>query len=465
MLEPSGGGGVRGGPRAALVLATVGFFGGFAGVSVFGPLVPKFVQAMHLSPLEGGLLAAIANLTGSLLRIPFGAWVDAIGGKRPFLILLALALTGILGTAALVDVAYPARLGGLYPVLLLLGLLSGAGIATFSVGIGQVSYWFPRSQQGGPLGIYAGIGNLGPGLFAGILPVLVIRWGMVPAYLAWAGFLAIILLIYALWQHDAPSFQLAARGERVTAARVAAYGQELLPVGSAREGLERAARRPATWALVTLYFTSFGGFLALTAWLPSFWHAAYHLPLETAGLYTLVYSVLTSLVRVPGGVLADRLSIRYALTVNLLVIGVGATVVMLAGSAGIALGGTVVLAVGMGLQNAIVFKLAPRYVPDAMGGAAGWVGGLGALGGFLIPPLMGYLAGSRGGGHPYQMSFAVFLVLVLLNLGVVVWLGRLAPPAPGEEAGTGRRAAGGEWAPGGSGGPAPAGKGTDYGRY
>ena len=42
-------------------------------------------------------------------------------------------------------------------------MLCGCGIATFSVGTAQVSYWFPRGQQGSALGTYAGIGNLAPG--------------------------------------------------------------------------------------------------------------------------------------------------------------------------------------------------------------------------------------------------------------------------------------------------------------
>ncbi len=40
---------------------------------------------MDLTPTMLGLLIAIPSLSGSLLRIPFGAWVDSTGGKTPFL--------------------------------------------------------------------------------------------------------------------------------------------------------------------------------------------------------------------------------------------------------------------------------------------------------------------------------------------------------------------------------------------
>ncbi|MHB8416321.1 MAG: hypothetical protein ACYDB1_13275 [Acidiferrobacteraceae bacterium] len=49
---------IRGTKDRALWLATLGFFGGFAGVAIFGPLVPRFSAVMHLTPLQGGILAA-----------------------------------------------------------------------------------------------------------------------------------------------------------------------------------------------------------------------------------------------------------------------------------------------------------------------------------------------------------------------------------------------------------------------
>jgi NNP family nitrate/nitrite transporter-like MFS transporter len=180
---------------------------------------------------------------------------------------------------------------------------------------------------------------------------------------------------------------------------------------------------PETWALVLLYFLSFGGFLALTSWLPSLWHVAYKEALTTGGILTLTFSLLASLVRVPGGLLADRVSVRFALMGNLTVMLVGAFVMALAPSVTFAVVGEVILAIGIGLQNAVVFKLVPRYVPQAVGGASGWVGGLGAFGGFALPPLMGYIAGATG---TYPLGLMAIVAVILLDMVVVGWLGRLA---------------------------------------
>ena len=56
-------------------------------------------------------------------------------------------------------------------------------------------------------------------------------------------------------------------------------------------------------------------------------------------------------------------------------------------------------------------------MPQAIGGAAGWVGGLGAFGGFAIPPAMAF--GVRDlGDRGYAIGFVVFIFLALVSLAV-----------------------------------------------
>jgi NNP family nitrate/nitrite transporter-like MFS transporter len=416
---------IRGSRSQALWLATLGFFGGFAGVSIFGPMVPKFTDLLNLNPFEAGMLAAIPSLTGALFRIPFGAAVDRVGGKRPFLALLVLANVGVAGLLLLLASAYPDRMPGTYPLLLVLGALIGCGIATFSVGIAQVSYWFPKRDQGAALGAYAGLGNTSPGVSTMILPIAVGSIGMLGAYAVWFAVLLAVTIVYGLAVRDAPWFQLRSRGASAGAARLVELGgSELTPRGSALAGLRHAAGIPATWALVFFYFLSFGGFLAYTSWLPTFWHAMYASTLRDAGLLAATFSLVSAMVRVAGGLLSDRISIRHALSLNFALMLVGTVVLGLSGAFWISLAATIAVGLGMGLQNAIVFKLLPSYVPDAVGGASGWIGGLGALGGFVIPPIMGIGAGLLGGPDAYARGFLPFAALIALAFPVVWWLGR-----------------------------------------
>ncbi len=83
----------------------------------------------------------------------------------------------------------------------------------------------------------------------------------------------------------------------------------------------------------------------------------------------------------------------------------------------LSIAGAVLMAVGMGVGNAAVFKLVPQEVPEAVGGAAGWVGGLGAFGGFAIPPVMGMMVDLQG-TPGYATGFVTFVVLGLASLAV-----------------------------------------------
>jgi NNP family nitrate/nitrite transporter-like MFS transporter len=438
MMKP-----VQGTPGQGLFGATLGFFAGFAAVALFGPTASRFQEVMGLSPMAVGFLVAMPALSGSLLRIPFSAWVDTTGGRKPFLVLLGLSLAGMVGLSLVVGLLYPDRLTpSLYPLLLALALLCGCGIATFSVGVSQTSYWFPQSRQGRALAVFGGIGNLAPGLFSFLLPLALAGLGLAGSYLAWLAFLALGLVLYAAFGRNAWYFQYLQRGAAPEAARQKAgeHGQELFPRGGLTESLKISARTWKTWALVAIYFSTFGGFIALTAWLPTYWTKFFGVSAVTAGLLTALYSILTSLIRIGGGILSDKLREGGENTaiLALFIMLVGGLVMATTERFELALPGVVLLAFGMGICNAAVFKLVPQVVPQAVGGAVGWVGGLGAFGGFAIPPVMAFAV--RDLGKPgYAVGFIVFVFLALLSLSMA-WVlkylretGQAAlPPAPAE---------------------------------
>lgn len=416
---------LKGNPQRGLFGATLGFFAGFAAVSLFGPTAARFTDLMGLTPVMVGFLVAVPSLSGSLLRIPFGAWVDTTGGRKPFLILLWIAVAGMLGLTGVVYYLYPEKLSGsLYPLLLFLGILSGCGIATFSVGVGQVSYWFPQQKQGSALGTYAGVGNLAPGIFSFLLPVVLSSsWGLSGAYIAWLLFLVTGTLLYHFMGLNAYFFQLRQRGLSAEEARqeARAQGQEIFPKGNARQSLVNAARVWKTWLLVIIYFTTFGGFLAMTSWFPIYWRSFFDVGAVTAGTLTALYSLTASAIRVLGGSISDRIGGERTAILSLLATLTGAVILSVSHSFSLSIAGEFIMAIGMGVCNAAVFKLMPQYVPQAVGGASGWVGGLGAFGGFAIPPILGVfvrIAGSDG----YATGFITYILLSLISLGMAIAL-------------------------------------------
>lgn len=413
---------LKGNPNRGLTGATLGFFIGFAAVSLYGPTSAVFKEAfVNLNPVLLALLIAAPNLSGSLLRIPFSAWVDTTGGRKPLIVLLLLSIIGM-GGLYVVLAFFSNNLNQYYYLLFALGLLSGCGIATFSVGVSQASYWFPKSKQGVALGIYGGVGNLAPGIFALLIPNLALPLlGLPGSYLAWLIFLIVGTVIYIKIGQNAWYFQLVDKGINKDEAKEIAskeYGQELFPKGKASETLLISAKSWKTWALVFIYFTTFGGFLALTGWFPNYWMTYFGLNMKIAGLLTALYSILTSLTRIYGGKVADKNGGEITTIVSLGIALIGAICMTFASTMTLAIIGIILLAIGMGVANAAVFKIVPNAVPEAMGGASGWIGGLGALGGFLIPPVMASFL-NRSGFAGYSQGFSVFIVLIIVAIGVI----------------------------------------------
>jgi NNP family nitrate/nitrite transporter-like MFS transporter len=390
---------------------------------------------MAMGPLQVGLLAACPALTGSLLRIPFGVAVDRMGGKRPTLVLLSLTSAGIAGVAATVTL-FPQPSPAQWPLFLAFGSLCGCGIAIFSVGIPTISYWYPQHKQGSILALYGGLGNLAPGIFAIALPVMVLSVGLTYAYFLWLAFLLAILVLLRRFMEDAPYFQYRHLGlptDRKTL--LSDCGEELVPTGTGTDSIRKAVHDRRAWALTFFYFVSFGGFVALTVWFPTYWTGHFHTSLVAAGSLTALYSLSTSLLRVLGGLCSDRFGGERTAVTAYVVVAAGSILLAGAGdSMGLALAGMMTLALGMGFANAGVFKLVPKYVPDAVGGAAGLVGGLGALGGFVIPLLLGFFVRANGRAG-YPAGFALFLglsVACLVLFGALrKWSREQRNPTPG----------------------------------
>ncbi|WP_339061960.1 MFS transporter [Tepidibacillus marianensis] len=416
---------LKGNPNKGLIMATFGFFVGFAAVSLYGPVATNFNKVMHMPGLMLGFLVAAPNLTGSLLRIPFGAWVDKGGGKKPFLILFLLSIIGMAGLTTMLYLYYPDRLTlNMYPLIFFFGLLSGSGIATFSVGVSQASYWFPQKKQGFALGAYGGLGNTAPGTFGILLPFALLGLGLTGSYATWFVFLVIGTAIYATFAQDAYYFQLLKQGVSTDESKKVAkeLGQELFPSGTVIQALKISAKVPGTWGLVALYFTSFGGFLALTTWFPTYWIQYYGLGVRQAGLLmALGFSILASFIRVYGGHLSDKFGGERTAIVSFIIVLFGSIILILSKSLGVSLLGEIVMGAGMGVANAAVFKLVPKYVPNAPGGASGWVGGLGAFGGFAVPPILGIFIDSFGKAG-YAKGFLVYTILAAFSIIISVVL-------------------------------------------
>ena len=413
--------GLTGTPKLGLWTSTLGLFAGLTTIVLYGVAGPEFKESLELSGAMLGVLLSSPHLSKAFLRIPFGAWVDEVGGKKPFLILLGCSITGLAGITGILFLYYPENFdASLFTLLLFFGLLGGAGGATFSVGIPKTSYWFPKHRQGYALGIYAGAGNIGPGVFNYIIPLLIGILGLAGAYLGWLLFLIIATGVYAYFAADSYYFQLVQNDVEHSKAKEISkkLDQEVFPSGGTWESLKRSAANYKTWILVFLYTISFGGgFTALTAWFPTYWSLFHEMNLVNAGMIAAIFTIYGSLIRIPGGKLSDRFGGESVAIISFATMALGALVLTSTTTFYPAFIGMMVLGTGMGVANAAVFELVPKYIPDAVGGASGWIGGIGGAGTLVIIPLLGAFVDIYG-NIGYARGFIVFVVLSTVCAGI-----------------------------------------------
>lgn len=369
-----------------LAVATVAFALCFSVWGLVPPLAPFFRERYDLTTTQVGILVATPVLLGAILRIPAGLLTDRLGGRVVFPALLLLLVPSVVLVA--LSESFATLLGAV--------LLLGASGASFAIGIPFVSQWFSRERQGFALGVY-GAGNIGTALAAIVAPRLTASFGWTWAFWVWIPLLVAMAALVYVTTAEAPTF--------------------LPRTGSMGTRLRVMVDRPVSWVLVLFYFVTFGGFVAMGAFLPSLLVAEYGLTVADAGMRTAGFVVMATVARPLGGWLADRLGGTRVLDVVFLSETVFAVLIAFGpGMVGITIG-FLGSALVLGIGNGAVFKLVAEYFPKETGTVAGLVGAAGGLGGFFPPILLGFVRDATGSyaiGFMLLSEFALACLIVSL---------------------------------------------------
>jgi NNP family nitrate/nitrite transporter-like MFS transporter len=183
-------------------------------------------------------------------------------------------------------------------------------------------------------------------------------------------------------------------------------------------------REPIAWVLSLFYFLTFGGFVALGIYLPTFLKDIFGLTPTDAGARVAGFVILATMMRPVGGWLADK----YGGAPVLLMVFAAIAILSL----GLTSPGIFVFTVGalgtaaaLGLGNGAVFKLVPEYFPKETGTVTGLVGAFGGLGGFFPPLVLGFIR-SRTGSYALGFVFLSAFAVMCLAVNYFVFLRRLA---------------------------------------
>lgn len=287
----SAGSDVPAGAHRILFMNTLAFTVCFAAWMLNGVLVTFLVdnQVFTWGPVQVGWLLGIPVVTGALFRLPLGILTDRLGGRWVFASLLLVCAVPL----------YLLSYADSFLTFMLLSFAFGLAGASFAVGIGFTSVWYPKRWQGTALGIF-GVGNTGAALTTLFAPSIlnlltdhgrqIDRWRDLPKLYA------VMLVATGI------AFLLLTRNRKPEqSARTLA--QVLAPL--------RAVR---VWRFGLYYFLVFGCFVGLSQWLVPYFLNVYSMDLVTAGLFAGAFSVAAGLIRALGGWMADRWGPRRVMT-------------------------------------------------------------------------------------------------------------------------------------------------------
>lgn len=347
----------------------------------------SLVTALQLTEAEIAWLVSLPLLGGAVLRMVAGWSADWLGARHTAVVILVVEmfvlLWGWVGVSG-------------YGAALLFSLGLGVAGASFAVALPIASRAYARPAQGLVLGIAAS-GNVGTVLILFLAP----RWAATLDWHQVCGIMAAVVAAILL------GFELLV--------------PRTIPASEARVGVwwlnvaELIQRRSAYW-LCFLYAITFGGFVGLCSVMPLLLHDVYGVEAIQAGSVAALCGLLGSVIRPVGGYVADRhggLRVLYYVIPAI----AGAVVAVVSPSSTMSVAMMVLATAAMGFGNGVVFQLVAEWFPRDIGLASGVVGAAGAVGGFVLPILIGTMKGLSGS---YELGFWLFAGLAVCAWGTVM---------------------------------------------
>ena len=351
-----------------------------------GAMGPFLTQSFHLTPAQTGFMVSIPTLAGALMRFPLGVLAQYIGRKNAALLEMSLIIVAMLYGWLFVET---------YGDVMIMGILLGIAGASFGVALSLAAGWFPAENKGLAMGI-AGAGNAGTVVALLVAPRVAQAYGWHAVYAGAAAVMIIPLLVMVFMAKEPPDNEHQ----------------------SLREHLSCLVQADG-WSFNLIYVITFGGFIGLSTFLPSFFYAEFGVTKVQAASLTMLAAIVGSGIRAVGGYAADRLGGIAALCVVLIaVIGT-----FLALSTTPSLVVTTLLFMlcfaALGAGNGALFQLVPLRWPLSTAVASSMIGEIGALGGAILPNAMG-LSKQYTGGFATGFLFYAALSAVVLG-GLFIW--------------------------------------------
>ena len=371
-------------------------------------------------------LVALPGLVGALLRFPYTFAVTTFGGRNWTIFSASVLLIPTIALAYFVT-----KPDTPYWMMACVATLAGFGGGNFASSMANISFFYPDRMKGWALGLNAAGGNIGVSTVQLLTPILlgvgvVNLYQLTPSaggiYLSNAGLMWILPLIVAVC--GAIFFM-----NNLTNAK-SSFKDQLAITG-----------RKHTWIMSFLYIGTFGSFIGYSAAFPLLIKTQF--PAITVGI-AFLGPLVGSLSRPFGGLLADKVGGAIVTFWNFLAMGAATIGVLyflnLKDFTGF-LTMFLILFVTAGIGNGSTYRMIPSIFREenlqkAKGAgesgrvlalkvasiesaaAIGFIGAVGACGGYLIPRSFGASIAATGSPH---LAFEGFLAFYAACVAITWW--------------------------------------------
>jgi len=412
--------------RRNLIWSIVAEHIGFSVWLIWSIVATKLPQAgFHYTTDQLFQLVALPGLIGSLMRFPYTFAVTTFGGRN-WTIFSAVVLF-IPTTALAYFVSHPETP---FWLMLLVSATAGLGGGNFASSMANISFFYPDRMKGWALGLNAAGGNIGVSSVQLLTPILM-GFGLINLYQATpvagvylqnAGLMWLLPLAIAVF--GAIFFMNNLATARST------FKDQLAIVG-----------RKHTWIMSYIYIGTFGSFIGYSAAFPLLIKTQF--PTVTVAI-AFLGPLVGSLSRPLGGLLADKVGGAIVTFWNFIAMGAATIGVMyfvgIKDFAGF-LAMFLILFVTTGIGNGSTYRMIPSIfreekLREAKGSgesgrvlavkaagiesaaALGFIGAVGACGGYLIPRGFGASIAATGGPH---LALEIYLAFYATCLALTWW--------------------------------------------
>ncbi|MFA5702613.1 MAG: NarK family nitrate/nitrite MFS transporter [Advenella sp.] len=423
--------------KANLWISVFALFLAFAIWQVWSVVVVK-LPAVGFTYSENQLfwLAALPALSGATLRVFYSFVVPIFGGRRWTVISTASLLVPALGLGFAVQNPDTS-----YVTMVILALLCGFGGGNFSSSMANISFFFPKREKGSAMGLNAGLGNLGVSAVQFVVPI-VITFALFGALGGEAQTLVFTDgTIESIWLQNAgfvwvPFILLSTA--------LAWFGMH--DIESAKSSFKEQMvifKYKHNWLMCWLYVGTFGSFIGFSAGFALLTKQVF--PEIDPMKYAFLGPLVGAMARVVGGWLSDKVRASQVTHWSFWVMAFATIGVLYSLPAGGSQGSFtpffisfMLLFAATGVGNGSTFAQAPRIFStkhrqraralghceneaDAVAtkesaAVVGFMGAIGAYGGFFIPKSFGSSIAITGSAEAALIAFTIFyLSCIALN--------------------------------------------------